>query len=223
MPKKTHTPMMVLLAILPILILIVLMWTAKVSFGVPLSDFNLWFEKFRHSAYAIPIIIATFIAGSFLSLPQWALFAGTIAVFGPVQGGALSWMATLMSGSVNFGVGRWLGYSRIERFVKVDSRIDTFLSRLRQNGFLASFAVRFVPTGPFIFVNMLAGASGLKFRAFIGGTALGIIPKILVVAFLAQGVIADENRWIVMLACALAACSVVAFIWLVRRKFKSAV
>lgn len=219
-PKKITSVLRAIWLLLPIIILALALWVAHSAFGLPVSDFDLWFESFRESPYIIPIVLATFVAGSFMSLPQWALFAGTIAVLGPLSGGILSWVSTLLSASVNFALGGWLGQSRVQRFIVQDGRIDRFLKQLRDNGFLASFAVRFVPTGPFIFVNMLAGASGLRYGAFIGGTALGIIPKILVVAFLAKGLVAEENRGLVMLFSILAACVSVGLIWLIRRRFK---
>lgn len=213
------TPFMIVLAFLPILILLLVLWIAKEAFGLPVTEFHLWFESFQNSPYIIPIVFATFLAGSFLSLPQWALFAAMVAVFGPIQGGLLSWAATLLSASVNFAVGKGLGYSRLKTHIQSDGRIDRFLVKLKENGFLACFIVRFVPTGPFIFVNMLAGGSGIRFLSFISGTALGIIPKILIIVLLGQGVIAQENRWIVMILSILAACLVVGFIWMMRRRF----
>ena len=216
---KPKTSLKFLLAFLPIVILVLALWIAKEAFGLPVTEFHLWFESFRHSPYIIPIVFATFLVGSFFSLPQWALFAGMIAVFGPIQGGLLSWAATLLSASVNFAVGKGLGYSRLKKHIKSDGRIDRFLVKLKENGFLASFVVRFVPTGPFIFVNMLAGSSGIRYLSFIAGTAFGIIPKLLVIVLLGQGVVAQENRWIVMILSILAACLVVGFIWLIRRRF----
>jgi uncharacterized membrane protein YdjX (TVP38/TMEM64 family) len=56
------------------------------------------------------------------------------------------------------------------------------------NGFLTSFMVRQVPTGPFILVNLALGASDVRASWFIAGTGLGILPKILLVAFGAHGI-----------------------------------
>ena len=69
---------------------------------------------------------------------------------------------------------------------------------------------------------MLAGTSGIKFLRFIGGTALGIIPKILVVALLTQGLITDDKRWSVMLIFTFAACGVAGLIWVLKRRFAKA-
>jgi len=218
-PMRAIKPVsMVLVAVFPIIAMLACLWIAKTVFGIEISDLDDWFAAVRHSPYAKIIIIAAFVVGSFLSLPQWALFAGAIGVFGPITGGMLSWVGTLTSASVNFLAGRGLGHARLKRSLKPDSRLDRFLVRLRENGVLASFAVRFVPTGPFVLVNMLAGASGLRYRAFFTGTALGIIPKIMIVAFIAQGIIAKESGWLVTTACVFAALVIIGVIWALKRR-----
>ena len=218
-PTRAVNPvLMVLLALFPIIAMLACLWVAKAFFGVDISDVDDWFAAVRHSPYAKIIIIAVFVAGSFMSLPQWALFVAAIGVFGPVTGGVLSWIGTLTSASVNFIAGHRLGRARFERYLKPDTRLDRFMVRLRENGALASFAVRFVPTGPFVLVNMLAGASGLRYRSFFVGTALGIIPKIMIVAFIAQGVIAKESSWLVTMVCVLAALVFVGVIWALKRR-----
>jgi uncharacterized membrane protein YdjX (TVP38/TMEM64 family) len=52
-----------------------------------------------------------------------------------------------------------------------------------KNGFLASFLIRNVPSAPFIVVNMAFGAARVGFWAFLGGLALGVLPKTAIVAF----------------------------------------
>lgn len=207
-----------LLSFAPFIILIMLLILLREAFNLPVSEFDIWFEIFRQSEFVIPIIITSFIAGSFIGLPQWALFVGVIAVFGPVQGGLLAWVSTVISASVNFAFGRWFGRKYLERTVKAKGRAAQFMVQLRENGFYASFAVRFIPTGPFIVVNALAGASGLRYRPFIGGTSLGIIPKILVVALLAQGLLREENRIGATLFFISIACFIVIAVWVLRRK-----
>jgi len=207
-----------LISLAPILFFITALLILSRAFDLPVSEFDAWFENFRQSHFAIPIVVTTFIAGSFLGLPQWALFAGVIAVFGPIEGGFLSWGSTIISGSVNFFIGRCFGQKHLERGLIAKGRLAQFIKRLRENGFLASFAVRLVPTGPFILVNMLAGASGLNYAAFIGGTALGIIPKILIVALLAQGVLGEENRLGATLLFMGAACFVAILVWILKRR-----
>lgn len=205
----------------PLLFAVVVVLILREAFSLPTSEFDRWFSSFRDSPYSIPIVIISFIAGSFFAVPQWALFVAVITVFGPVYGGALSWGSSLVSGSCNFFFGCLFGQNWLNKAVTAGDKAARFVNALRRNGFLASFAVRFVPTGPFILVNAIAGASGLRYRAFIAGTALGIIPKILVVAFLAQGVLGEDDRLGATLFFLGLACLVIGLAWLLKRKFSA--
>lgn len=65
-----------------------------------------------------------------------------------------------------------------------------------KNGFLASFIVRFVPTAPFVVVNMAFGAARVSFLAFMAGMTLGVLPKTAIVAFAGDGILdALEGNW----------------------------
>jgi uncharacterized membrane protein YdjX (TVP38/TMEM64 family) len=79
------------------------------------------------------------------------------------------------------------------------------------NAFAASAIVRNVPTGPFLLVNMVFGAIRARFLDYIAGMALGVIPKIALVAFGLQAIQAAlaGNIWLAIIA-ALAAIAVFA-------------
>lgn len=64
------------------------------------------------------------------------------------------------------------------------TRINKLKSLIKKNGLVASAIVRNVPAGPFIFVNVVCGASGMRGYNFLLGTALGIIPKAAGLIFL---------------------------------------
>ena len=42
---------------------------------------------------------------------------------------------------------------------------------------------------------MAAGVARIKFISFLCGTGLGIIPKIVIVALIAQGVLSSTDSW----------------------------
>jgi len=154
-----------------------------------------WFETFKESTWVGPIVVATFIAGSFIGVPQWALIAGMVIAFGLTTGGIGAWGSTMISASLNFWLARWIGAERLQQFG--GDFINRIAGVVRRNGFVTSFAIRLVPTGPFILVNMAAGVSKMKFPHFLAGTGLGIIPKIVVTGLITMGVVSDEqNDWI---------------------------
>jgi uncharacterized membrane protein YdjX (TVP38/TMEM64 family) len=85
-----------------------------------------------------------------------------------------------------------------------------------KNGFLASLIVRFVPTAPFVVVNMAFGAARVNFFAFILGLTIGVLPKTVLVAFAGDSILdalqGELLAAIVMAGLAIAVWAVIALI-----------
>lgn len=139
-----------------------------------------WLESLSGSPWGLPAVVLVFCTAAFLGVPQFALIAASIAVFGPLTGAAYAWIANMVSGALSFWIGRAGGEAAVRRYGGPRARK---LSRLiGQNALIASAVVRSVPAGPFLIVNMAFGASAAKFRDFWTGMGLGILPKIALVA-----------------------------------------
>jgi uncharacterized membrane protein YdjX (TVP38/TMEM64 family) len=141
-----------------------------------------WLAEFSRSPMAVPAVMAVFIVLALTGFPQWFLIAGTILAFGARDGALYSWLATMMSATVTFALGRFMGGAVVERFggARTRATID-FIGR---HGILASGLIRVVPSGPFILVNAAAGAARVPLWKYLAGTSVGIVPKILIVAAL---------------------------------------
>ncbi len=194
MDKQALRALAVLLGMFGVVIAIILIGSEMLSLNE--SEFNRFFEHLKNSGYGLPLTILTFVLAAFLGAPQWALIAGVVLAFGPMTGGVYAWIATMVSASLDFWLGRWMGAERLQRYG--GELVNRIVRIVRKNGFVTSFAVRFVPTGPFVLVNMAAGVSRMTFAAFFTGTALGIIPKITIVALVGQGLISGAEGKVVM-------------------------
>jgi len=109
-----------------------------------------------------------------------------VVAFGPMFGFIYSWIGTMVSASIGFWMGRLTG-GRLLRSVG-GGRVQAFIDMIGRNGFMASLVVRLAPSAPFVVVNMAAGITPMHFLAFMAGTGLGIIPKILLTALAGQSV-----------------------------------
>jgi len=136
------------------------------------------------------------------------LITGTVLAFGVWEGGILSWVGSLAAAVLGFWIGQLVGAERLNR---LDAKlIQKISSAVRKNGFMTSLVVRLVPTGPAILVNLAAGVSRMKFLHFVAGTAIGIIPKIIVVGLISQGLISGLSSG--FLGVVFAALAVVAIL-----------
>lgn len=142
------------------------------------------------SPWAVPIVIAVFVVVSLTGFPQIWLIAATVLVFGARDGAAYSWLATMISSTVSFGLGHWYGGRFLKRFA--DERLASTIEFIGRHGILASGLIRVVPSAPFIVVNAAAGAAHIPLWKYWAGTSVGIVPKILLVAALSR--LAPDHR-----------------------------
>ncbi len=150
---------------------------------------------FADGPWGVPALILTFCACAFIGVPQFLLIGIAVYAFGPLWGAVWAWVATLCSGTITFWLGRMFSEATLNRLGQ--GRIKRFTEFVARNAFAASAIVRNAPTGPFLMVNMVFGAIGAKFFHYIGGMALGTIPKIALVAFGLQAIQAalEGNIW----------------------------
>jgi phospholipase D1/2 len=139
-----------------------------------------WLAPHRHAWYALPAIMAGFVA--LAMLPVVLLIAATGLAFGPVLGPLYAMAGCLASASAAFALGRRLGRRRIERWG--GPRIATLTRTVARNGTLAVFLIRKVPA-PFVLANVVIGASPIGYREFVIGTVLGM--GVLVIALAGFG------------------------------------
>lgn len=181
-----------------------------------------WMDGMADSPWGLPALIVVFCVAAFLGVPQFALIAAAVAVFGPWAGGAYSWIATMVSGALTFYVGRLTGEQAFRRYAgKTANRLAGFIGR---NAFVASAVVRNVPTGPLLLVNMAFGVSHARFLPFWAGMGVGTIPKIILVAFAGRSLLAAlSGNPVTAILAALAAVAVYAVIavWVRQRVRKS--
>ena len=199
-------------------VVIALILYGKASMRLPESEFHRFFGHIRDSGWGLPATILTFVGAAFLGVPQWALIAGVVVAFGPVTGGIYAWVATMTSATLDFWLGRWMGAERLRRYG--GGLVNRIISIVRKNGLVTSFAVRFVPTGPFVLVNMAAGVSRMKFPAFVLGTGLGIIPKIALVVLIGQGLISGAEGKFVMAGFVGLALALIVVMILARKRLR---
>ncbi len=141
----------------------------------------------RRGHWGLLATILVFTLTAYVGAPQIVLIGACVVAFGPEQGFWNAWAATVVSGVVTYFTGRLTSAQTQKRFGgATGGRFTRFMGK---NGFLASLIVRFVPTAPFVVVNMAFGAARVNFWAFIAGLTIGVLPKTAVVAFAGDSIL----------------------------------
>jgi len=124
-------------------------------------------------------VLGVYVLASLAAMPITVLIVVTALVFGPAAGFAYALTGSLLASGVTFALGRTLGRDTVRRLA--GARLNELSRRLGNGGVLAVLVLRLVPVAPFTLVNLVAGATHLRARDFLLGTALGMIPGILAV------------------------------------------
>jgi phospholipase D1/2 len=144
-------------------------------------------ENVGMSPWRVPIVLATFVFGSIIAVPILAMIGATVLALGPVLGFAAAVVGMLLAATVTFAIGRRIGLEPLRR--RFGAAVAALEKRFKHSGIVAIALIRKVPIAPFTIVNMLIGAIGIRYRDFIIGTALGMIPGIAAFAFVSDRVI----------------------------------
>jgi uncharacterized membrane protein YdjX (TVP38/TMEM64 family) len=136
------------------------------------------------SSWGIPLVVAAFVVGSLIAVPILALIGATVIALGPVLGFVCSAAGTLLAATVTFGAGKLIGRQPLQSWL--GSRLESLERRFTNRGIIAVALIRKVPFAPFTIVNMLIGAIGIRYRDFLLGTSLGMLPGIAAFAFVSD-------------------------------------
>jgi len=120
------------------------------------------------------LVIGAYVAGGLVVAPVTLMIVATATIFGPVFGFVYSLLGVLCSAACTFGIGRTVGGGMVRRLA--GHRIHRLNQWLGRRGLLAMLGVRMVPVAPFTVVNLAAGASRVRFRDYMLGTAAGMTP-----------------------------------------------
>jgi uncharacterized membrane protein YdjX (TVP38/TMEM64 family) len=130
-----------------------------------------------------PALFFALYAGlALIPFPKALLTAAGGALFGLWAGAGLALAAALVGAVISFGAGRLLGREAVDRLIRGRlARVDALLA---DHGLSAILIVRLVPLVPFIAINYASGLSGVRFRHYVLGSALGMVPGSLAYAAL---------------------------------------
>lgn len=123
-------------------------------------------------------VVLSYVVAGLMMVPVMLLIAVTGIVFGPLYGFAYALGGTLLSAAVAYGLGDWLGRETVQKML--GPRINNLSRRIAKRGILAMVVVRMLPVAPFTVVNIVAGASHIRFRDYLIGTLLGMLPGIAI-------------------------------------------
>jgi phospholipase D1/2 len=143
--------------------------------------------SFGSSPWAPILVVATFVAAGLVAFPVTVLIAGTAAAFGPWPGFPYATAGVLASAIITYAVGARLGKDALRNVL--GPRLNRIRRKIARQGVIAVATIRLVPLAPFTVVNLVAGASAIRPIDYVAGTALGMLPGLVVLSILGHQVV----------------------------------
>ena len=141
-----------------------------------------WLVDIAEIPAAPLIVLATFVLGGLVVFPVMLLIAATAAAFGPWLGFVLAGMGAIASAVITYGIGAAIGRDAVETVM--GPRLHRVRRSITERGVLAVAAIRLVPIAPFTLVNLIAGASKIRFTDYVLGTVIGMAPGLVLMSAL---------------------------------------
>ncbi len=175
-------------------------------------------SEWRESSLTPLIVIAAFVIGGLLVMPVTAMIIVSVLVFGPLLGFVYALAGSVISALTAYSLGNLLGKNAVRQLA--GNRINQVSQQLAERGLLTMLVVRIVPVAPFTIVNLIAGASHIRFRDFALGTIFGMTPGILGITLLTDRVEATLRSpdWQTLLTLVIVAIIVFSFGYVLSKK-----
>ncbi len=126
-----------------------------------------------------PLVYTIMFTLSALTLfPDSVLAISGGMIFGFFYGTLYTIIGAVFAATLAFFVSRFLGQSILEKFLK-HNKIKV-INAVEKRGFISVLVLRLIPLVPFDIISYGAGLTKISYVEYIGATALGIIPGVMV-------------------------------------------
>ncbi len=221
MGKKTK--FIILLACI-ILAAVLFRWTPLAHYANK-ENLLAFLQAIRGQWWGPALFIAIYAVGCVLALPGSLLTLAGGAVFGTVAGTMVNVIASNLGATLAFFAARYLGKDFVQGLMK-GGRLAQWDARLGKSGFATIFRLRLIPVMPFNGLNFGAGFSSMKFKDYLLGSFLGMLPGTFIYTYFAdallQGVKEANQKALLNLIVACVLLIALSFLPAVYKKFKGA-
>lgn len=215
-PERNRTRPLVLAGLLAVVLAGAV--AAQLAVGLPTpAQVQDWLQGL--GAWVVPAYLAVYVGVCLLPTGPVALLTVVGgAALGPWVGVPVTLAAAVLGAAGAFALARALGRDAVQRLVGDRARgLDDLVER---HGLTTVLLVRLVPFMPYVAASYAFGLSGVRWRDYLPGTAVGVLPSTAALVVVgAYG--ADPGSWPFLVAAAvLAALSLWAF-WRARSARRS--
>lgn len=139
----------------------------------------------QFGSWAPVIYIILFTIVPLTLFPDAVLAIASGLIFGVTFGSVYTIIGALCGGSLAFFIARFLGRDFISPKMKKHTNLNNLIS---EKGFAMVLILRLIPLIPFDVISYAGGISGIRYKDFILGTVLGIVPGVFILTNIGAGI-----------------------------------
>ncbi len=192
-------------------------WT-PLSEWISRENLILWAGEIQGHPLSFPTVLGAYVVGGLMMLPVTLLVGVTAVIYAPAWGVFYALSGCLASALTTFWIGSRLGKPTVRKLA--GKRLNRLSRKMAQQGILTIALIRNIPLAPFSIVNLVAGASHIRLKDYLAGTALGMLPGILAVTIFTDRLmhIVKKPTWVnILITIAIAVILIAANIWMAKR------
>lgn len=137
-----------------------------------------------YKEYAAVVSFFLMVLQSIVSpIPAFVITLANAAIFGWVQGAALSWFSSMIGAILCFYIARILGRDAVAKFAGGQKALQTADDFFDRYGQFAILIARLLPFVSFDLISYAAGLTSMRFWSFVWATGLGQLPATIVYSY----------------------------------------
>jgi uncharacterized membrane protein YdjX (TVP38/TMEM64 family) len=163
-------------------------------------------------------VLGAYVVGGLIMIPVTLLVGVTAMVFSPTWGAFYALCGCLLNALATYLIGSRLGKQTVRKLA--GQRLNRLSRQMAKQGILTVAIIRNIPLAPFTIVNMIAGASHITLKDYLLGTAIGMLPGILVITVFADRLLhtIQNPGWINALIAAAIAATIILGSWWIKKR-----
>jgi len=162
-------------------------WT-PLSQWVSVDTLTTLADSLQGSPFLPLAVIGAYVVGGLIMVPVTVLIGATAIIFSAHLAVVYALAGCLLNSLATYLIGAGVGRRTVRKLA--GNRLNRLSQKLASQGVLTVAVIRNLPIAPFTIVNLVAGASHIKLKDFLLGTALGMLPGIVAIAVFADRVVA---------------------------------
>jgi uncharacterized membrane protein YdjX (TVP38/TMEM64 family) len=174
-----RTRLILFLAVVVTVLMLALVWGVGGQGEWPAGRIEALAGRFAGAHWLPWAVFGAVVVGLQIAIPQLLLVPVGVIVLGPWAGFAVVYLGTLVGAVIGYLIGRHLGRRPIRRLY--GPRMKRLSRSLAKRGVRSMIVVNMLPIVSQTLINLAAGTTHIRFRDFLLGTAIGIMPPTLVV------------------------------------------